>query len=523
MPILGELFRTSVRRHGNRVAVVDTSEQLAVTYRELDLVTNCIASVLLGLDINPGDHVAICARNSIYWIACEAALAKCGMVVIPINIYLSSSEVGWLLADSEARAVFFDEDQERTVAEALHEATRCEHAVRFPASGLSAPAWSKSLPSVAEALEMAMPDVDMIIKPAQPHRILYTSGTTGRPKGVICSNEITVGAVVTTLANQLHDLLPEDRLLITTPLTHVANSFFWPFFAFGCLTVLMRRYEPARFCEILKEHSITHSIMAPTLLADLANHLEENPSARQSVSEAPIRAIWYAGSPMPAALSERAERLLGPVLNQQYGLTEMISGFPAVSITELRSEWHARKRQSCGRPILGAVVKAFGDDGHEVETGQVGEIAIMMQSKLGGYWRSPEGEGAYRGDWLFTGDLGWFDEDGFLYLHDRQTDMIVSGGLNVYPTEVENVLLSHPSVSACSVIGMADDRWIEVPWAVVVPGTGQADPKQLIEFCRSKLAHFKCPKKIVVVAELPVSATGKILRRVLREQLSTRE
>lgn len=522
MPVLAELFRASVQRFGSNVAVVDPHESISLTYDELDSLVNYVASVLHDVGLRQGDHVAICARNSAYWVACEGALAKCGLVAVPINIYLSPAEVVWQLEHSEARAIFFDGDQESTVERALDAVKVCETAVWLPTVGAQPPEWAEALPSADEAIHSRSPDPAAQVRPSQPHRIMYTSATTGVPKGVVCSNEIIVGAVVTALANQLHDLRAEDRLLVTTPLTHVANGFFWPFFASGCTSVLMRRYDPATFCDLIAAKNISHSVMAPTLLADLANYLDADPTAHDAVRGSGLRSIWYAGSPIPAVLSERVEALLGPILNQQYGLTEMLSGFPAIGITQLFAESHAAKRESCGRPVQGAVIKIFDEEGSEVAPGKVGEVAIMMHSAQGGYWRlNSENQQAFRGDWLFTDDIGWFDDEGFLYLRDRRTDMIISGGLNVYPTEVENTLLAHPAIANCAVVGVADDRWIEVPHAVVVARTGRTiDRADVIAFCRERIAHYKCPKDVHVADDLPVSATGKILRRVVRAQLA---
>ena len=521
MPVASELIRRAVAQYGDRPAIVDAATDRTYSYAEFGRLVRAICGEL-ETRLEPGDRVAVCARNGVLWAATEAAIACCGLTLVPLNIYLSGRELAVMLRDSGANAVVFDQAQLPVVEAAMTEVAECRVRLAMPGEG-AAPGWASPLPAIAEMLADESPLVlPFRARPDSIHRLLYTSGTTGRARGVPVESQLFVGMVLAALANQLHTMADGDVLLVTTPLTHVAHGFFWPFFCSGNTSVLMARYDPAAFCTLAARHRVTHVISAPTLLSDLVLYLEGNEQARSEVTEGTLKAIWYAGSPIPVSLAERAEGLLGPVLNQQYGLTEALGGFPSSGSTALTSEWHSRKLGSCGRPYPGVVLRIVDGKGEEVPAGVEGEVALLMQAGKGRYWSLPEGsENNYIDGWLHSGDIGYLDEDGFLFLRDRRTDMIVSGGLNIYPTEVESVLLQHQAVASCAVVGVADVRWIEVPHAVVVPRPGAViDPDELISFARDRIAHFKAPKAVHLVDCLPVGATGKILRREVRARLA---
>lgn len=521
MSIMAEIFSQAVRTYRDAPAIFEPGPGSQTSYTQLDAVVNRIADACRSLGLRPGDRVGILQRNSVYWVACEAAFAQCGFITVPVNVYLSGAEAGWILNHSGAVAIFFDLDTEPLIPDALAVAPQCRHAVCVPDGTGRPPSTGVSLDEVAPQ-GVAYPQGTADVRPGDPHRIMYTSATTGAPKGVICPNEMVAGAIGTALANQLRDVRENDRLIATTPLTHVANGFFWAFFSVGLPTVLLRKFAAAEFCRYVAEYGVTHAVMAPTLIADLVGHLRDHGDSRQALQQSPLRAIWYAGSPMPRALAVEAEELLGPILNQQYGFTEMLTGFPALGITELRAADHRRKIGSCGRPIRGAVIRVLDDEGNALPPETDGEVALMLHSYRGGYWNNDDDsqQQALREVWLRTGDIGHFDAEGFLYLRDRKSDMIVTGGLNVYPAEVENVLMDHPAVSRCAVVGVPDERWIEVVHAVVVPRPGaNVRSDDVIEYCRERIAHYKCPKYVSVWDELPTSATGKVLRREIRRRL----
>ena len=522
MPVLGEIIRNVTREHASSLALIDLGNGARLTFAELDRAFDGFVHRLGEAGLRRGDHVAIFQRNSCHWVAMEGALAKAGMVTVPINVFLSPGEVRWLLEHSQARALFFAGEQLETVEPIRGEAAAggCELMLFDPAGG-EAPDWTVALDERAWAGDHPAPEV--AVSPRDSQRIMYTSATTGRPKGVVCPHEVMVGCIVTALANQLNDVRAGDRMLVATPLTHVANNFFWAFYGRGAASCLLRQFRPEAFCRAVSEHAITHTFLTPTMVVMLLRHLREHPDDARELRAGSLRALWYAGSPIPEPVALDAEQVLGSILNQQYGLTEQYATCPTMAVTQLPAPWHRRKVGSCGRQIVGTVIRVFDDDARELPPGELGEVVVRCQGTVAGYWRpDPEAESAYRDGWIHTGDVGYFDDDGFLYVKDRKNDMIISGGLNVYPAEVESVMHEHPAVYQCAVVGIPDPRWLEVPCAVVVRSDASEDvgEEQLIAFARERIAHFKAPKKVVFADSLPISANGKVLRRRLREQLA---
>lgn len=518
MPVLAEVIRDTVRVYRRRTALVDAEDGIELTFAELDALFDRIGAGLRAAGLAAGDHVAVFQRNSRYWAGLEGALAKAGMVTVPVNVFLAAREIAWLLDHSEAKAIAFTAEEAR-ILEPLVGSTTCGLFLCHP-GGSETPAWAQRFDETVWPVEPA--DAHVPVAPGDTHRIMYTSATTGLPKGVLIPTENWTGCIVTALANQLNDVGPDDRALLSTPLTHVAGNYFWAFFARGAATVLLRQFRPEAFCRAVAEERITHAFLAPTMIVMLLEHLRGAPADVERIGSSELRALWYAGSPIPEPVAAEAEALLGQILGQHYGLTEVYAAYPTMAVTQLDPEWHRLKPGSCGRAIVGTVIRVVDEDGHEVVPGELGEIVIRGESHNAGYWHGPaEGEGAYRDGWIHSGDIGTFDDDGFLYVKDRKHDMIISGGLNVYPAEVESVLHEHPAVAQCAVVGVSDPKWLEVPWAVVVRSAAGATvgEDELIAFVKARIASFKTPKRIVFADSLPVTSTGKLLRRRLREAL----
>jgi acyl-CoA synthetase (AMP-forming)/AMP-acid ligase II len=517
LPVLGDVIRDTVRAHGARVALVDAEDGVSLTFDELDALFDRLAAGLAEHGLRPGDHVAVLQRNSRYWVGVEGAAAKSGLVTVPINIFLAPGEIAWLLDHSEAKAIVFTAEEAEMLVAIAPDAAGC----RFLCLAGEVPGWAEAF--AESTWPPAAGDPGVRVEPGDPHRIMYTSATTGLPKGVLIPTENWVGCIVTALANQLNDVGPSDRALLSTPLTHVAGNYFWTFFGRGATSVLLRQFRPATFCRAVVEHGITHAFLAPTMIVMLLDYLHGAPAEREALRNASLRALWYAGSPIPEPVALEAEAVLGQIVGQHYGLTEQYATVPAMAVTELSPEWHTKKIGSCGRPIVGTVIRVLDDDGAELPPGELGEIAIRCESRVAGYWKGPPAEeSAYRNGWIHTGDIGSIDDDGFIFVKDRKHDMIISGGLNVYPAEIESVLHEHPGVAQCAVVGVPHPTWLEVPCAVVVRSAEGADltEDELIAFVRSRIASFKTPKRIVFADSLPITATGKVLRRRLREELT---
>jgi acyl-CoA synthetase (AMP-forming)/AMP-acid ligase II len=515
MPVLGTFMQQAVRDFADDPAFV--FDGATTTYAELDRSFDRVANALAGLGLGRGDHVAIMQYNSDRWIQCEGGNAKAGIATVPINQRLSAAEVAWQLDNSEAQAVVFRPDAAPLLEPIRAQLRTCKRFLCIPDGSAEVPGWAEDFDVLLAAAGDAPPDVE--VRLGDRYRIMYTSATTGNPKGVVVTHERFAAHIVTTLANQLADVRRGDRYLAVTPFTHMAVGFVWPFFVRGGAVVTTSRWDPGAFVQLAVEQQATHVVLAPTLIIGLLQHLDEHPEALELWRTGAVRAIWYAASPIPVAVAQRAEAVLGPVLNQMYGLTELLGNGNSMTCTQLTSEWHARKPGTCGRVQTNNAVRVVDEEARDVPVGELGEVLVGAHNPAG-YWRDEQGTAeAIVDGWLHTGDVGRFDEDGFLTIVDRKKDMIISGGLNVYPVEIENVLQQHAAVQQCAVIGIDDPYWVEVPAAVVVRRPGaEAGEQELIDFVRERIAHFKAPKQVRFVEELPVSATGKVLKRVLRER-----
>jgi acyl-CoA synthetase (AMP-forming)/AMP-acid ligase II len=522
MPALNELMIQAVRDFGDAPAV--RFDRRDLTYAELDRAFDHVGRALLDLGLAPGEQSAILQYNSDRWLACEGGQAKAGICTVPINQRLSADEIAWQLDHSESRAVLFRPDAAPVVDVIRGRLQTCRHLLCLPDGRGEVPAWATDFDAVLAATAAGGDSDGFDVRMEDRWRVMYTSATTGKPKGVVITHERFSAHVVTTLVNQLRDVRAGDRYLAVTPFTHMAIGFAWPFLACGGTVVPLDRWDPALFLKTCREERITHTVLAPTLIIALLQHLDEHPEALEDWRAGCVRAIWYAASPIPVAVARRAEEVLGPVLNQMYGATELFGNGNGMTCTQLTAEWHARKTETCGRVQHNNAVRVIDDAGADVPVGEPGEVVVLAHHPAG-YWKDPQATRETIVDgWIHTGDIGRFDEDGFLTIVDRKKDMIISGGLNVYPIEIEEVLHQHPAVLQAAVIGISDPYWVEAPCAYVVPKPGATvDGEELRAFVRDRLAHFKAPKEVVLIDELPLSPTGKVLKRVLRERRAAAE
>lgn len=489
------------------------------TYEALDRSFSRVANALIAIGLGRGDHSAIMQYNSDRWIQCEGGQAKAGIATVPINQRLSPAEVAYQLDNSEAKAVIFRPDGAALVEQIRGDLATCRHFLCIPDGRGPVPDWATDFDELL--VEATDDEPPVRVRLDDRFRLMYTSATTGSPKAVVVTHERFAAHITTTLVNQLRDVRAGDRYLAVTPFTHMAIGFVWPFLARGGTVVTVDHWDAEEFLRLCAERRITHAILAPTLIIDLLGHIERRPELLELWRRSAVRAIWYAASPIPVAVARQAEKTLGPVLNQMYGLTEIIGNGNSMTCTELTSEWHARKPETCGRVQLNNAVRVVDESRADVPVGEVGEVIVMAHHNPVGYWKNPKGTAETIVDgWIHTGDMGRFDDEGFLTIVDRKKDMIISGGFNIYPLEIENVIQQHPAVRQCAVIGISDPRWVETPCAFVVCKQGTAvDGDELVEFVRERIAHFKVPKQVIFTDELPVSATGKVLKRALRERL----
>jgi len=474
------------------VALIDDGRNLTLTYAALDERARRLASWLSGKGVGEGDRVAFLSGNTTDTFEALFACAKLTAILVPLNWRLAVPELQFIVSDCRP-AVLIYEDGFADAATQLEVPTKLELGADYEAAKAA---------SSPEAIGKVTATHD------DPWAILYTSGTTGHPKGAICThgmffwNAINIGHAVGLTAQSTNlNVLPTFHAgglnLYTTPCLHL-----------GGRSVNLREFDSTVVLRWLVSGEITHFFGVPAIYQFLA----EDPDW-ETADLSKVESWACGGAPMPVALLERyAAR--GVVIRQGMGLTETS---PTVFLTD---EAHAMsKAGSVGKPALHTEIRVVDENGADVMANAVGELWVRGPNVTPGYWERPEAnESSFTDGWLHTGDAARIDEDGYVYIVDRWKDMYISGGENVYPAEVEQVLFHHPNVLDVAVIGVPDERWGEVGVAIVVPrDLDNFDPADLLTFCRDRLAGYKIPKQVRVTEVLPRNAAGKVLKRELRE------
>lgn len=482
-----------------------TGSGLSVTYGELDERTNRLGNVLGSLGVEPGTRVAVLDRSTPQVVEVVLASAKVGAVAVPVNWRLAAAELADVLRDAEVRVLFYRSTFDAVVTGLSARVPSLRHLIRIDGDD-----------DGYEALLEAADDSDpgWTGGPDETVLQLYTSGTTAKSKGVLGSNA-NLGACTRTGAPWGFDA--SSVSLCAMPLFHI-GGLGWVLvgLANGAHNVLVPEFTPESLLDDLERHRITNTFLVPSVIGMLV----EVPDAADRDLGA-LRSVAYGSSPITPAVLRRAQSTFERPLFQVYGLTETHG-----AVTQLDAVDHAvdgdrvHLLRSVGKPYPWVRIKLVRPDSAELaEVGEVGEICVHSPQNTAGYFNRPEEtEKAIDADgWLHTGDVGRFDADGYLYITDRIKDMIISGGENVYPIEVESVIAEFPGVSQVAVIGVPDPTWGEAVKAVVVAAPGESiDSRALSAFARERLAGYKCPKTIDVVEALPLGATGKILKRELR-------
>jgi long-chain acyl-CoA synthetase len=474
------------------------------TFAELNADANRLARVLRAHGLGPGDGVAAMVSNRAEYAVTYAAALRAGLRFTPVNWHLTADEAGYIVDDCEARAFVADARFAGVAAEAAGGATAAT--LRLAVGGEV-----DGFTPFADAL--ASEDPADIPDPVPGRAMLYTSGTTGRPKGVRrTDNQTTVRrAAPSTLP------VPGESLhLCTGPLYHAAPLSFSlaaPLLS-GVGVVLMDGWSAPRTLRLIEELGITHTHMVPTMFHRLLALPEEE---RAAVNVSSLRVVWHGAAPCPVAIKRAMIAWFGPVLVEYYAATEG-SGTLVTSV-----DWLDHPG-TVGKPHTPDHVRILDEDGRDLPAGEVGTIFLKAPSSgRFDYFKDPDKTaGSYRGDHFTLGDVGYLDEDGWLYLTDRSANLVISGGVNIYPAEVEEALWPHPAVADVAVIGVPDDEWGETVLAAVQLRAGvepsEALAAELIAHCRGHLAHYKCPRRVDFVQSLPRTDAGKLYKRRLRDQ-----
>jgi fatty-acyl-CoA synthase len=490
----------------DKTALVVVDPPLRLSYGELDERARRCASVWRKLGLGRGDRVAILAHNRVEYLEHFFAAGKTGSILVTLGTRLTAHELLPILADSGARVVFFDDAFAATVA-ALRERSEPALAVE---QWIALDAGVAADDSYAElmAAENPHPFVPTRCDPEDVYCLLYTSGTTGRPKGVMIPHrQIAWNGYNTVCGWQLRE---DDVSPIFTPLYHAGGlmAFLGPIVTIGGTIVLHRGFDPAEIWRTVERERCTVVLGVPTIWKLLAEAPE---FARANLSS--LRGLYSGGAPLPAWIAEIYQRR-GLTFKQGFGMTEV-----GVNCFAMTSEDSVRKLGSIGKPMMHTEVRLVDADGRDVATGEIGEMWFRGPHVSLGYWNRPEAtaEAYVDGGWLRSGDLARRDAEGFYFIAGRAKEMIISGGVNVYPAEIEAVLLQHPQVRDAAVLGVEDATWGEAGVAFVVPLSGLS-VDAVLEFLGERLARFKLPKEIVFLEELPRTPYGKIVKGELKQR-----
>lgn len=486
MQQIGDLIRRSARWYGAADALIEGERR--VSFAEFDALTDRLGNALLARGLQPGDRVAVLMPNGIDGVVVYYALAKAGLVRVPLNVRETAHEHAYKIEDSQARLLIHAGDPPADTELAIE---------------------AGQLPGILAAASTT--PCAVVRDPEAPLRLAYTGGTTGKPKAVVLTTRSELAEVANFLVDLLPNLHPGSVMLHAAPITHGSGAFFLPHLVKGAAGVVLEKFSPASFLAAAQRHRATSTFMVPTMIAML---LEEPATADCTLA---LERLCYGGAPIASTVLQRGLDTLGPVFAQLYGQAEA-----PLAITCLQPHEHTPARlASAGKAYTFVEVDVRDEAGTSLHPGSVGEVLTRGPHTMSGYWRRPEAtaETIEPDGWLHTGDIGQWDDEGFLYLLDRRHDVIISGGYNVYPREVEDVLLAHPAVIQAAVVGLADERWGERVVAAVVVRS-PVEPDVLVAHCADRLAGFKRPRTIEIWPDLPTSPVGKSLRREVRERMA---
>ncbi|MFI1509047.1 long-chain fatty acid--CoA ligase [Streptomyces sp. NPDC020597] len=491
---LGSWPARRARKTPHRTALVHDGRP--TDYRTLHIRTTRLAHALRARGVRRGDRIAYLGPNHPSYLETLFAAGALGAVFVPLNTRLAGPEIAYQLADSGAKALVYGPSHAGLVA------------------GLPGHTDVRTYLEVGAEYEEALasaPDepIDTPVAPDDTCIIMYTSGTTGRPKGAMLTHGNLTWNAINVLVDT--DLIADERALVSAPLFHTAglNMLTLPVLLKGGACVLVEAFDAQATLGLIEEHRITFMFGVPTMFDQVARHPHWAAADLSS-----LRILTCGGSPVPSPLIE-AYQARGLTFLQGYGMTEASPG-----TLFLDAEHAVSKAGSAGVPHFFSDVRVVRPDLAPVETGETGEVVVRGPHVMPGYWGLPEETAAAFADgWFRSGDAARVDEDGYVHIVDRIKDMIISGGENVYPAEIEDLLLAHPDIVECAVIGVADDKWGEVPRAVVVPREGVTlDPDQVLASLAGRLAKYKIPKSVAIADELPRTASGKLLKARVRSR-----
>jgi acyl-CoA synthetase (AMP-forming)/AMP-acid ligase II len=505
MPHVADITRVQAEIRPTETALWFKGEE--TSFAQLDARANQVANGLAAMGVGPDTRVGYLAKNTDVYYEQAFGCAKIRAVMNGVNTRLAAPEVQFILADARVKVLFVGPEFFGIVEDIRDECPDLEHVITLGERHGDWPVyseWRDQQSAIAPAVETLGGD-DVIQ--------LYTSGTTGLPKGVMLTNDNYLSFFKQCEQLEWSNYDAGDAVMNAMPLFHVAGVNCGILaIAQGAKTVILPEIDPAEILELIESQQIKHAFWVPAVILMLS----QMPNFRE-VNWSSLKQVFYGASPITEDLLRLAVEVMGARFTQLYGLTETVGAATFLPPEAHDPDWG--KLRSCGVPWPAAIVRCVDADGNAVPTGEVGEIVVKSGFVMKGYWNRPEAtEESIKDGFFYTGDAGYFDEDGFLFIHDRVKDMIVSGGENVYPAEVENAIFGHPDVADVAVIGIPDEKWGESVKAIIVAKEGtNPTPESIIAWAKERIAGYKCPKSVDTIDALPRNPSGKILRKDLRE------
>ena len=498
---IAKLVRVHSKERPDKPAL--TAGDRTLTWAELDARSSQVANALAAEGVGPEDRIAYLDKNTIEYFELLLGGGKLNAVMVAVNWRLAAPEVAYIVNDAEAKVFVVGQDFVPILDAIRDELTTVKH---FVVVGDEYSDWVGAQPATDPGIEAGDDDVAFQ---------LYTSGTTGLPKGVMLTNRNLFALLGVVIDDWLFD---EDSInLVPMPLFHIGGSGYATVGMFvGCHTVLLKEVNPAEILQTIVEKKITNLFTVPAVLQFMLTV-----PGVEDIDFSSLRMILYGASPISVEVLSKSIETFKCAFIQAYGLTETTGAIVGLMPEDHQTTGkYTHRLRSAGKPLPGVELRIVSaDTGDDAKVGEVGEIWSRTGQNMLGYWKKPEETAKTITDdgWLKTGDAGYLDEDGYLYIHDRVKDMIVSGGENIYPAEVENCLMSHPDIADVAVIGVPSDKWGETVKALVVRKAGtDPTPASIIGFAKERIASFKCPTSVDWIDVLPRNPSGKILKRELR-------
>jgi acyl-CoA synthetase (AMP-forming)/AMP-acid ligase II len=505
---LADLLQQRANSFPDKEFLFSEADGRRFTYAEFAAAVERASRLLASSGVGKGGVVSLLMPNSVEYIIAYFACWKLGAIAGPVNSLLKAQEISFVIADSETSTLLVHPDFLPTINSIRDELPGLREIIQFEDEAKATADFTDD-PSAASPTNLSLSDTDLDTEAI----IIYTSGTTGKPKGCL----LTHGNLIAN-ARQISRWLgftKDDRLLTVMPLFHmnaVSVTTMSALYAGGS-TVVSPKFSASRFWQIISDYQITSFGSVATMLSMLLTTYPDG--VPKGLKTEQLRFAMCGSAPVPAEVMKRFEETFNCLVIEGYGLSE------STCRSTFNPPDERRRPGSCGMPI-GNEMRVVDDDDQEVAAGELGEIVLRGENILKGYYRNPEATAtAFRNGWFHTGDVGYRDADGFFYIVDRKSDMIIRGGENIYPREIDEVLYQHPAVAAAATIGVPNQLYGEEVAAFVVLKEGrEATADEIISFCRASLADYKCPKSVRIVSEIPKGPTGKLLKRKLAGMLS---